>query len=247
MRVTIRLFAMQREQLGWKQRDFEMAEGSTIEDAWAQLVRGFPDLASAASSIRFARNGVYADRSERLSDGDELALIPPVAGGGPRRRIELWTEPFPADLETQLREAVATTADGAVVSFVGRTRETPGTPAPGEQPPEGIAGQVVEGLAYETLEPMALMVLSAIADEIAERFGVERVAIVHRTGEVPLGEPSVLIVAAAEHRGAAFDACRYAIEELKARAPIWKQERYRDGSVWVGAPARHGAEDPGTA
>ena len=50
---------------------------------------------------------------------------------------------------------------------------------------------------------------------------------------------TVLIVVAAEHRGPAFDACRYAIEELKARAPIWKQERYRDGSVWIGAPARH--------
>ena len=244
MRVSIRLFAMQREQLGWKQRDLEVADGATIADTWALLVRDFPALAAAAGSIRFARNGVYADPAERLSDGDELALIPPVAGGAtPRRRIELWDAPFPDDLEAQLRATVATTADGAVVSFVGQTRETPGTPAPGEQPPAGIAGQVVQGLSYEAFEPMALTVLGTIADEIAARFGVERLAIVHRTGEVPLGEPSVLIVAAAEHRGAAFDACRYAIEELKARAPIWKQERYRDGSVWVGAPARHTAPD----
>jgi len=249
MRVTIRLFAMQREQLGWKQRAFEVAEGSTIEDAWAMLVSGHPDLATAGDSIRFARNGVYAGRDERLMDGDELALIPPVAGGagpggvGPRRHIELRDAPFPDDLEVQLRRAVATTGDGAVVTFVGRTRETPGTPAPGETLPEGVMGQVVEGLTYEAFEPMALGVLDAIADEIAARFGVERIAIVHRTGDVPLGETSVLIVAAAEHRGAAFDACRYAIEELKARAPIWKQERYRDGSVWIGAPARHAAPD----
>ncbi len=241
MRVTVRLFAMQREQLGWKQRAFELADGSTIDDAWAMLVQGHPDLGPAGSSIRFARNGVYADRAERLSDGDELALIPPVAGGaGPRRRIELRDDPFPDGLERELRRAVATTADGAVVSFVGRTRETPGTPAPGETVPEGVAGQAVESLAYEAFEPMALAVLGDIADEISTRFGVEGIAIVHRTGEVPLGEASVLIVAAAEHRGAAFEACRYAIEELKARAPIWKQERYRDGSVWVGAPARHG-------
>lgn len=242
MRVTVLLFAMQRELLGWKRRDLEIPEGSTIDDAWTVLVEASPALASADGSIRFARNGVYADRTDRLAEGDELALIPPVAGGArPRRHIELRDAPFPDDLDEALRRMVATTADGAVVSFVGRTRETPGTPAPGEAPPDGVAGQLVEGLAYEAFEPMVLTVLGEIADEIAARFGVEGIAIVHRTGEVPLGEPSVLIVAAAEHRAEAFDACRYAIEELKARAPIWKQERYRDGSVWVGAPARPGS------
>jgi molybdopterin synthase catalytic subunit len=247
MHITIRLFAMQRDQLGWKQRPFEVPEGSTVEDAWAELVRAFPDLGPAGGSIRFARNGVYAERSERLAEGDELALIPPVAGGAARRRIELRDTPFPDDLELELRREVATTADGAVVSFVGRTRETPGTPAPGETVPEGLAGQVVEGLTYEAFEPMALTVLGRIADEIGERFGVQGLAIVHRSGEVSLGEASVLIVAAAQHRAAAFDACRYAIEELKARAPIWKQERYRDGSVWIGAPARHEAGPPAAA
>ncbi len=241
MHVTIRLFAMQRQQLGWKQRTLDLADGSTIEDAWTMLVRGYPALGPAGTSIRGARNGVSADRPDRLVDGDELALIPPVSGGAtPARRIELRDAPIPDDLEAELRRAIATTIDGAVVTFLGRTRETPGTPAPGEHQPPGIAGQSVESLAYEAYEPMVLTVLGDIADEIAARFGVERIAMVHRTGEVPLGEPSVLIVVAAEHRGAAFDACRYAIEELKARAPIWKQERYRDGSVWVGAPARHG-------
>jgi molybdopterin synthase catalytic subunit len=75
---------------------------------------------------------------------------------------------------------------------------------------------------------------------------VRRLAIVHRVGEVPLGEPSVMIAVAAPHRGAAFEACRYAIEELKARAPIWKSEQFADGSVWIGSPARTGplASDP---
>ena len=90
---------------------------------------------------------------------------------------------------------------------------------------------------------MALAVLGRIADEIGERFGVTRLAILHRTGEVPLGEASVVIAVAAGHRGEAFDACRYAIEELKARTPIWKSERFTDGSVWIGAPAR--TEPPG--
>ena len=87
---------------------------------------------------------------------------------------------------------------------------------------------------------MAISILGDIADEIEARFGVRRLAILHRTGEVPLGDASVCIAVAAEHRGAAFDACRYAIDELKARAPIWKQERFRDGEVWIGEPPRPG-------
>ena len=87
---------------------------------------------------------------------------------------------------------------------------------------------------------MALKILATIADEIAERFGVDGLAIVHRTGEVPLGEASVAIVAVAPHRDAAFDAARYAIDETKARAPIWKAERFSDGHVWIGEPARDG-------
>ena len=87
---------------------------------------------------------------------------------------------------------------------------------------------------------MAVAVLARIADEIAERFGVERVAIVHRTGEVPLGEVSVAVVAVSPHRDAAFEAARYAIDETKARAPIWKAERFADGHVWIGEPARTG-------
>ena len=89
---------------------------------------------------------------------------------------------------------------------------------------------------------MALAVLAAIADEIAERFGVERIAIVHRVGEVPLGEPSIAVVAAAPHRDAAFQAARYAIDETKARAPIWKAERFADGHVWIGHQARTGPD-----
>jgi molybdopterin synthase catalytic subunit len=99
----------------------------------------------------------------------------------------------------------------------------------------------VTGLEYEAFEEMALEVLRTIATEIEARFGVRRLAIVHRTGRVALGEASVAICACAPHRGAAFDAARYAIEELKARAPIWKSEEYADGSVWIGAPARESA------
>ncbi len=90
---------------------------------------------------------------------------------------------------------------------------------------------------------MALRVLDEIADEIAARFDVERLAIVHRTGDVPLGDASIAVVALSPHRDAAFQAARYAIDETKARAPIWKAERFADGHVWIGQPARSGPEE----
>ena len=134
-------------------------------------------------------------------------------------------------------------ADGAVVLFIGQTRETPGAPAPNEIA-HAVAheGEPVTALEYEAFEEMALEMLRTIAGEIEERFGVTRLAIIHRTGRVELGEASVVVAAAAAHRSAAFDAARYAIDELKARAPIWKAEQYADGSVWIGAPPRSGPE-----
>ena len=136
---------------------------------------------------------------------------------------------------------LATPEDGAVVGFLGRTRVSPGTPAPGQEAEAELhSGRSVEALEYEAHEAMAIDILRAIADEVAVRFGVDRIAIVHRTGEVPLGDVSVAIVAVSPHRDAAFDAARYAIDETKARAPIWKAERFEDGHVWIGEPARTG-------
>jgi molybdopterin synthase catalytic subunit len=205
-----------------------------------------------------------------LGDGDEVAMIPPVSGGGPdaqgspasaegspsdagasessppagpARVLEIRTEPFAASILADLSERLATPDDGAVVGFLGVTRRSPGTPAPGQEAQAARhAGRVVQALTYEALAPMALAVMAEIADEIEARFGVTRLAIVHREGEVPLGEPSVAIVTASPHRDAAFEAARYAIDETKARAPIWKAEQFEDGHVWIGDPARSGPE-----
>ena len=248
--VRVRLFAIQREQAGARRIDLELAPGSSIEDAWAALVARHPVLAAGRASVRFARNGDYAEPGDRLEDGDELAIIPPVSGGdgtgggGVRRILELREEPFGDDIVAALSARLATPSDGAVVGFLGRTRETPGTPAPGQEDEAARhAGRSVESLEYEAHESMVIRVLESIADEIAERFGVERLAIVHRTGDVPLGEVSVCIVTCAAHRDAAFEAARYAIDETKARAPIWKAERFADGHVWIGEPARTGPRE----
>lgn len=251
VRIRIRLFAMQRELAGTRELAVDLPDGADVAAAWTALVGLHPELAPGAASVRFARNGTYADGATQLADGDEVAMIPPVSGGAgttddpdPSARIlEVRAEPFGAEILGELADRLATSGDGAVVAFLGRTRATPGTPAPGQEA-EAVrhAGRVVESLAYEAHEPMAIATLGQIADEMAERFGVRRLAIVHRSGDVPLGEASIAVVAVAAHRGDAFDAARYAIDETKARAPIWKAERFADGQVWIGHPARTGPE-----
>jgi molybdopterin converting factor subunit 1 len=258
IRVRVRLFAIQRELAGAREVPLELGAGATIEDCWAALTLRLPALASGRSSVRFARNGEYADAETALADGDEVACIPPVSGGSDEpsvtpapapgsadgrtiRILELHAEPFPEGFVDVLSARLATPEDGAIVAFVGRTRSSPGTPAPGQEAEAGRhAGRTVDALEYEAHEPMAIAILEQIAAEIAERFGVLRLAIVHRTGEVPLAEPSIVVVAASPHRAAAFAAARYAIDETKARTPIWKAERFADGHVWIGAPARTG-------
>jgi molybdopterin synthase catalytic subunit len=244
IRVHVRLFAMQRELAGTRGLDLSLRPAATIEDAWTEVVRLHPALAPGRPALRFARNGAYAPAETILVDGDEVAMIPPVSGGtfdASPRILEIRSEPFDAAILAELGERLATPEDGAVVGFLGVTRRSPGTPAPGqEEEAARHAGRSVESLTYETHASMALAVMDEIADEIATRFGVTRLAIVHRDGEVPLGEPSVAIVACAPHRDAAFDAARYAIDETKARAPIWKAEQFEDGHVWIGDPARSG-------
>jgi molybdopterin synthase catalytic subunit/molybdopterin converting factor small subunit len=259
IRVSIRLFAMQRELAGTRSIELSLPAGSTIEDAWAMLVDRFPVLVPGRAALRFARNGGYAPPETRLGDGDEVAMIPPVSGGeagsggmtseSPRhvRILELREAPFDPSILAELSGRLVTPEDGAVVGFLGVTRRSPGTPAPGQEAEAAEhAERIVESLEYEAHPEMALRVMSEIADEIEARFGVTRLAIVHREGQVPLGAPSVAIVACAPHRDAAFEAARYAIDETKGRAPIWKAEQFEGGHVWIGEPARDSPRNEAT-
>jgi MoaE-MoaD fusion protein len=252
--VRIRLFAVQREMAGAREVAVDLADDADVEAAWSALVERYPILGPGRGSVRFARNGDYAEPTTHLADGDEVAMIPPVSGGAggdgrgvraTRRRIlELRPEPFTAAIVEELTQALAVPEDGAVVGFVGRTRSTPGTPAPGQEAEAARhAGRAVLSLEYEAMESLAIATLDTIADEIETHFGVDGLAIVHRVGAVPLGEASIAVVAVAPHRAAAFEAARYAIDETKARAPIWKAERFADGHVWIGQQARTGPED----
>ena len=140
---------MQRETAGMRELRLEVPLGSTVDDAWSAVVGSVPALAPGRASLRFAVNGTYADPDTALADGDEVALHPAGQrrrGGDPGRRIlEIRAAPFPADLVETLTERLATDEDGGVVAFIGRTRATPGTPAPGPggrgRPPRGPPGR----------------------------------------------------------------------------------------------------------
>ncbi len=127
----------------------------------------------------------------------------------------------------QALQAVAAPENGGVVTFRGDTRNH-------------SEGRIVEKLFYEAYEPMAIEKMNDIVDEVEERWQVRDFAMIHRVGEVPIGEASIFIVAAAPHRADAFAACRYAIDTLKQTVPIWKKEYFEGGEMWVG-------ETPGAA
>ena len=126
----------------------------------------------------------------------------------------------PLSLEPLIR-AVATVEDGAIATFLGTARKY-------------SEGKEVVELRYEAYWDMAEKVIAEILSEVPERFEGARAVAMHKVGLCPLGEASVAVVAASPHRGEAFTACRYVIDTLKAKAPIWKQEVYADGTRWIG-------------
>lgn len=212
MRVTVRTFASLRE-LSVDRCDLALDDGAAVAAAWSALEERHPQLAPQRPYVRAARNGVYAAWTDPCADGDVIAFLPPVSGGA---TSSLTDEPIDV---AALESLLASAGDGAVVTFVGRARDT------------ADDGRRVTGLEYEVYPEMAADVLRIIAVETEERFGAS-VAVVHRHGAVPLGEAAVAIVTAAPHRAAAYEANRHVIEAIKERLPIWKLERFADGSEW---------------
>jgi molybdopterin synthase catalytic subunit len=220
MKIQVRYFAVFRERLGREEELLELpGDAATVADALALLGRRHPPIAALAGRFRVAVNQEMVGGSAALAEGDELALIPPVAGGtgAPRRAVVL---PTALSLDRVLA-AVRHPGAGGVVTFTGAVRA------------ESQGRQVVR-LEYEAYREMAESVFARLCDSIeAEHPGV-RLALEHRVGALEVGDVAVVIAASAPHRAAAFAACRALIDRLKEEAPIWKKEIGPDGEEWVG-------------
>ncbi len=214
MQVSVRLFAALRERAGADAIELELPDGSRVADALrrlAEITDGVP--------VVMAVNHEYADATVVLAEGDELALIPPVSGGAPGSEgksavaqagvtqacvthVRVTEDPIAID---PLLDAVRDSRAGAVVTFSGVTREVP-------------------HLDYEAYAEMAAREMARIVSQAGQRHGLCAAAAEHRVGRVALSEPSVIVAASAPHRDAAFAGAREIIDEIKARAPIWKKE-----------------------
>jgi molybdenum cofactor biosynthesis protein MoaC/molybdopterin converting factor subunit 1 len=213
MEVEVRLFAVFRERAGRDRLALELPEGATVAEALRALGRR-PELEQLieAMPVRAAVNREYVGDDAPLAAGDELALIPPVSGGAESATLARITDE-PLDLEA-LAAAVGRPGAGATVIFCGTTRD-------------------VDRLDYEAYPEMASERIGGILDECRDRHGLEAVAAAHRIGEVPLGEPSVIVAVSAAHRGEAFAGAREAIDRIKAEVPIWKREVEGPDARWV--------------
>ena len=216
MRVQVLYFAAARERAGLGREEIELPEGASVEAALDLIARRHPALRPLLPHLRIAVDQEFARANDRLTSGAELALIPPVAGGAGCFRVV----DRPLDLD-EVVSAASGEAYGGLVTFTGSVRAE-------------TRGRRVVRLEYEAYRPMAEKMLGRIGAEIGERWPGTRAAIVHRVGTLRPGELAVVIAAAAPHRREAFRACEYAIERIKADAPIWKKECYDDGEVWVG-------------
>ena len=201
----MRLFAGLRERAGRTASSVELPEERRrSRDLLAAMGLAGPGQCIVALNREYARGG-----RARAGADDEVALIPPVSGGAGRCG---WSRsPTSRSISRPSSAAVRDPRAGAVVCFEGVTRE-------------------VEALDYEAYVEMAREKLRAIGEEEAARHGLCAVALVHRTGRVPLSEPSVIVAASAPHRGEAFAGARALIDRVKAEAPIWKVELTAEGA-----------------
>jgi molybdopterin converting factor subunit 1 len=215
VRVTVKLFGTLREEAGAKELSVDLAPGARVADLRAWLAARHPVLERFGARLRVSRNLEFASEDELLEDGDEVAFLPPVSGGS--GRCTLSDRPLDPD---EVVGRVAGPGAGGVVTFVGTVRDR-------------SRGHDIRLLEYEAYAPMAEREMERITDEAEMRWPGVRLAIAHRVGALEVGETAVVVAAAAPHRGEAFEACRFGIDTLKQRVPIWKREVATDGAYWV--------------
>lgn len=212
--------------MGISSEEVDLPAGSDLRAALDHYQALHPRLGEAARSIAIARNREFASPGTPVSEGDEIAFLPPVSGGLSPDPLEILDA---GNYFALTRQAIAiqtiasrmlTGAEGAVAIFAGTVRNHTG-------------GRRTLCLDYECYEPMALQTLARLGGELSRDFALTGVALVHRLGRLLVGETSVAVIATSPHRRAALDAASAGIDRLKKRVPIWKKEHFADGEVWV--------------
>lgn len=217
MKIHVLYFAVFREKLGREAETIELPAGARVRDAVDALAALHAPIAALRTRFRVAVNQDFTDDDHALTDGDEVALIPPVAGGS-GAYVKLLDEPLSLD---RCIAAVAGPEMGGIVTFTGMVRRR-------------SRGTLVERLEYEAYGQMAVREMTRLVTEIEAEVSGARLAVEHRVGKLAIGDLAVVIAAAAPHRAEAFTACRAMIDRLKDSVPIWKKEIGEDGAEWVG-------------
>ena len=218
MKINLLLFGSVREAAGTSKLIVELADGASVADLRIWLAERNPVVEKLGDRLAASINTEMAQADDVLEDGDEVAFLPPVAGGdGAVKRCTI--SELPLD-EAEVAARVEGPDAGGVVSFIGRVRNH-------------ARGQTIEHLEYEAYPAMAEKEMEKIVDEAVEKWPGTRVAIAHRIGRLEIGDAAVIVIAASAHRGEAFDACEFAIDTLKVTVPIWKREVATDGAYWV--------------
>ena len=217
MKVKVLFFGVTHDLTGCTQEQVELRDGENLGELRRQFESRFPRLLEVGSSLLLAVNQEIASGSTLLHDGDEVAFMPPVSGGASSDFFLITRDPISAsDLAKPLQAA----KDGALVIFEGFVRNH-------------SRGRSTLYLEYEGYEPMAIRKMEELGAEAKQKFAIDAIGVIHRLGRLEIGQTSVAIVVTAEHRGAAFAACKYAIDRLKQIVPIWKKEYFADGAVWA--------------
>jgi molybdopterin synthase catalytic subunit len=225
MRVRVLFFGMLKDLVGRPSEDAEFPPGADLRAVFDFYAARHGRLRELAPSIAIARNHEFAPVSTALAEGDEVAFLPPVSGGcesGSEIReaghyFALTRRPIDT---RRVIAGLLTGAEGAVVTFEGTARDN-------------TKGRATLCLDYEGYEGMALKLMSKIGLEIAAKYEIGCIAMVHRLGRLLIGEASVAVIVTAPHRRPAFEAALEGIDRLKKTVPIWKKEHFVDGEVWV--------------
>ena len=226
MNIRLEYFAGARD-LASTSEELVKLESNTIElsDLARVLCGRHPRLAPLLSRMRFAINGEFAKGDAVLRDGDEVAVLPPVAGGSGRKEgatrvlvCEVRQTPLSVD---EVLQAVEHPSAGGIVIFMGVVRDH-------------ADGKSVSRLEYESHPALAPKEMRRVLESVALDHAGARFAATHRIGTLNVGDRAVVLAVSAPHREEAFSACRAAIDRIKETVPIWKREWDIEGTPhWV--------------